>query len=254
MSVPHLNRKQKILRNLLLCALLGFCVYAALGFPPYTVKGMCRQVARDYFLEDLEPVYVRQDKFKYAYEGLSRKDTFVLARSGETYAAFQFQQHGLQNLRYYVRSYGVEMENDALCTAWGGTLYAAGTFADAVSATAVVTAQRQYASLGEAGEPVDFTLKGEKLSDGAFAFSYISPEHSWYSPTSMHGRDPAPGQEIDLLDAIELWYWEPLGEEDGGGYSLLHAELPCAVTLYGADGGVLDVLEMEVGVYALTDT
>lgn len=249
----RLNRKQKIVRNLLICALLGFCAYAALGFPPYTVKGMCRQVARDYFLEDLEPVYVRQEKSKAYYgEYLGRKNTFVLARSGGTYTAFQFQQHGLQNMRYYVRGSGVEMANGALCTAWGGTLYAAGPFEDAVSATAVVTARRQYAALGEDGEVVDFTLEGEKLSDGAFAFSYISPDHRWsrFEP----GQDPLPGQEIDLLDAINLWYWKPLGEENGGGHSLLHADLPCVVTLYGADGGVLDVLELAVEVYELDDT
>nr|WP_326185615.1 hypothetical protein [uncultured Oscillibacter sp.] len=246
----RLNRKQKIVRNLLICALLGFCVHAALGFPPYTVKGMCRQVARDYFLEDLEPVYVLQEKFQYSGDYLSRKNTFVLARSGGTYAAFQFQRHGLQNMRYYVWDSGVEMANDVLCVAWGGTLYVAGPFEDAVSATAVVTARRQYATLGEDGEAVDFTLEGKKLSDGAFAFSYISPDHRW--SRFEHGQDPLPGQEIDLLDAINLWYWKPL--ETGNGHTLVHADLPCAVTLYGGDGGVLDVLELKVEVYELNDT
>ena len=35
----RLNRKQKILRNLLVCLLLAAATYAALGFPPYTVRG-----------------------------------------------------------------------------------------------------------------------------------------------------------------------------------------------------------------------
>lgn len=245
----RLNRKQKIVRNLLVCALLAACVWAALGCPPYTVRGMCRQVARDYFLEDLEPVYVRREKVQYSGDDLSRLNTFVLARSGETYVGFQFQRHGLQNSRYYLMYEG-KMANGALCTAWGGMLYAAGPFADAASATAVVTARQQYADLGADGPAVEFTLEGEKLGNETFAFPYISSEHFITRFWDRRGEVPGPEEEVDLLDAITLWYWEA---DESGGYSLLNADLPCVVTLYGEDGGVLDVLELEAGVYELHD-
>ena len=42
-----MKRKQKIIRNFLLCLVLIFSIHAAMGFPPYTVKGRCRQVQRD---------------------------------------------------------------------------------------------------------------------------------------------------------------------------------------------------------------
>ena len=41
------NRTHRIIRNLLICLLIGGTFYAYLGFPPYTVKGMCRQMERD---------------------------------------------------------------------------------------------------------------------------------------------------------------------------------------------------------------
>ena len=42
----RLTRGQKTLRNALLCILLAALVYAMLGFPPYTVRGMLDRVER----------------------------------------------------------------------------------------------------------------------------------------------------------------------------------------------------------------
>ena len=94
-----MRRKQKIFRNLLGCLLLGACAYALLWFPPYTVRGMCRQMARDYLLEEpLEPLYVRKDSSRYVND--HARYTYVLARSGNTYISFQYEQNFLQNWRY----------------------------------------------------------------------------------------------------------------------------------------------------------
>ena len=49
------NRKRKVLRNLLLCVLLGAAAYVLLGFPPYTVGQKLDRLGRTYMLEDLEP-------------------------------------------------------------------------------------------------------------------------------------------------------------------------------------------------------
>ena len=64
MSRFRLNRKQKIVRNLLACGLLGLAVYAMLGFPPYTVRGMLDRVERRYLLSDLEPLLVERSSRK----------------------------------------------------------------------------------------------------------------------------------------------------------------------------------------------
>ena len=51
------NRKRKVIRNLLLCALLGTAAYVLLGFSPYTTGQKLDRLEREYMLEDLEPVY-----------------------------------------------------------------------------------------------------------------------------------------------------------------------------------------------------
>ena len=66
MRAIHLNRKQKILRNLLVCGLLGLVVYILLGFPPYTVRGMLARIERDYLVPDLEPILVDRTEFRYS--------------------------------------------------------------------------------------------------------------------------------------------------------------------------------------------
>ena len=43
----RLTRGQKTLRNALLCILLAALVYAMLGFPPYTVRGMLDRVEEE---------------------------------------------------------------------------------------------------------------------------------------------------------------------------------------------------------------
>ena len=57
----HWNRGKKTVRNFLLALLLVFLIYASQGFPPYTVRGICRQVRHDYLLGELEPLYVQRD-------------------------------------------------------------------------------------------------------------------------------------------------------------------------------------------------
>ena len=53
---PRLSRKARIVRNLTLSALAAAVLYAALGFPPYTVIGMVYRMARRYLLSYLKPV------------------------------------------------------------------------------------------------------------------------------------------------------------------------------------------------------
>ena len=94
------NRTYRIIRNLLLCLLIGAVSYACLGFPPYTVKGICRQMERDYLLEEpLEPLYSLRERSRYRND--YARYTFVVAHSGDTYLSFQYKQNFLQNDRFY---------------------------------------------------------------------------------------------------------------------------------------------------------
>ena len=85
MSGFRLNRKQRIVRNLLMCGLLWLAVYAMLGFPPYTVRGMLDRVERRYLLSDLEPLLVERSSRKYSNQFYKNHDNYLLAKSGDTY-------------------------------------------------------------------------------------------------------------------------------------------------------------------------
>ena len=94
----RLNRKQKILRNLILSVLLSLVFYACLGFPVYTVKDMCRQMAQTYLLEEpVEPLYILRERNPSHYDNQSPRYTFVVARSGDTYISFQYERNFLKS-------------------------------------------------------------------------------------------------------------------------------------------------------------
>ena len=227
----RLNRKQKILRNGLVCLTLILTIYAALGFPPYTVGAMCRQVQRDYLLPELTPVYTLKESHKYSDDWVNRRYTFIIARCEDSYFSFQYDRDLLQNNRMAVR--GVDVGQGALCMARKGVMYVAGDFGGVASATAVVRATNGT-------EFRDFTLEGERLSDAVFGFTY--DDGGWpFAP------DGTPVEEMSLGEIAEYWYRTP----SGGGYSLEHAELPVTVTLTNAAGETVDTLELSVGTYDL---
>lgn len=141
-----------------------------------------------------------------------------------------------------------------LCTAWNRVLYVAGPLQEAASAAAVVTVERDHVTLpeGEQGELLEFRLEGERLGEEVFGFPYITHEHDDGVGTRPWQEDEP--EEIDLLDAIGLWYWRRFPTENGESASLTNEELPCVVTLYDGDGAVLDTWELTVGTYYLNQT
>ena len=56
------NRKQKTVRNLLVCTLLGTAAYVLLGFPPYTTGQKLDRLERQYMLEDMNVVCTETDR------------------------------------------------------------------------------------------------------------------------------------------------------------------------------------------------
>ena len=232
-----LNRKQKILRNSLLCLALILLTYGALGFPPYTVKGMCERQRREMLLPELEPVYVLKEKHEYSDDWFKRQYTFIIARCEDTYMTFQYDRHGLQNAPDLVRRTGLTEGKDALCVARRGMLYVAGDLKDVSSASAVVRATNgtKYR---------DFPLEGQRLTDEVWGFDYNNGEGRVFS----FDLDEKAEEEMTLGEISMYWYRTPHGEN---GFSYDHADLPVTVTLYDESGAVLDTLNLKVGTYDL---
>lgn len=259
MRIIHLNRKQKILRNLLVCGLLGLAVYAMLGFPPYTVRGMLARIERDYLLPDLESILVERTEFRYSmrFWNETEYNTYLLARAGDdTYLYTMYSRRFLKVRAEYRRN--LKMGKGTLCTARDGTMYVAGHFGDVASATAEVTAQKttQYYTQSTdtreiiRGETRTFTLQGEKAGEELLTFQYRGEEaHSRWN------LDDVPESEYNLEDAASEWYSgylkDTANESERQGRSVLHADLPVHVTLYGEDGRVLDTLDLTVDNYEL---
>lgn len=227
-----MNRTQKILRNFLICLLLCLGIHAAMGFPPYTVAGMCRQVARDHLMEELEPIYVEKEKHKYSGDMFQRTYTYVIARGGEHYVAFLYDRNLLRNERHH--AYDGEIGKELLCTARNGVLYVAGDFGDALSARSTVTATN-------GSEVRQYRLVGERLAEDLFAFVYSEEDYWWRV-------DDIPVEEMNLAQIARYWYRTPHGDN---GYSYDHAELPVCVTLYDAAGTPSQLPEMSIGTYDL---
>lgn len=244
----RLTRGQKTVRNLVLCALLWGLVYTMLGFPPYTVRGMLDRVERWYLLSDLEPLLVEKKTWSYSNDLFNCHTTYLIARSGDTYIRAEFTRHGLEVWPEYRRNTAIG--RDSLCVAWDGTLYVAGEFTDAVSASVEVTAQRttrmydpdteEYEMV--IGEQKIFAYRGEKVSDALFSFYYREENADAWG---------AWGPNTGLEGAACNWYSAYTMRDPGGGRGILHGDLPVKVTLYDAEDRVLDTLELFIDNYEL---
>ena len=253
MSGFRLNRKQRIVRNLLMCGLLWLAVYAMLGFPPYTVQGMLDRAERRYLLSDLEPLLVERSSRKYSNQFYKNHDTYLLAKSGDTYVYTMYTRSLLRVRPEYGRN--LKMGSGALCTARDGILYIAGPFEGVSSATAEVTAEKtlvlydpdtEERRVVKGPETRTFTLQGEKEGEELLIFRYRNGEPDLFP-------EQVPEAQQDLEDVSDLWYRIYLGEEEdiSAGHGLLPMDLPVHVTLYDASGVLLDTLDLTVDTYEL---
>jgi hypothetical protein len=229
------NRKRKVLRNLLLCALLGTAAYVLLGLPPYTTTQKLDRLERTYMLEDLEPVCTETVRHRRDDQWFGRWYTLVIARSPQgDYVTSSWEQGGLSVTN---DMWPARIQRSGLCRVWGDQLYAAADgLRGAVSATMEVETKKQT-----------FTLEGQQVADGVFSFSYLSPDHAY--DRYAHNQDAPPSLELDLLDAVDLWYWEKVGPSsytlDGG------QEMLCTVTARDEAGETLPEMKLTVGVHEL---
>lgn len=239
-----LNRGQKTVRNLLLCALLWALVYTMLGFPPYTVRGMLDRAERRYLLSDLEPVLVEKKSFRYSNDLFPWRTTYVLARTGNTYVCVSSSRHFLEVQPE--RGRNLTMSRGALGAAIDGNLYVMGPFEEAASAKAEVTVERTTQIYDPDTEECEitfgakavYTYPGEKVNGEVFCFRYRGEEDGRYDNASLTSRS-------------SQWYRRYQKGDLTGGYGILHADIPVKVTLYGGDGEVLETLELAVDNYEL---
>ena len=244
-----MRRRRRIFKNLLFCLLLALGSVVVLDFPAYTVEAMCREVEREYLLADLEPLYVLEDREEYS----SGNDdfTFVVARSGESYIAFQYEREGLQSWKYY-QLYRPKLGQGTLCTARNGTLYVAGPMGEAVSAVAEVTVEQSCTlrdpetgviqPMEKAPEQRTFRFHGELAGEDLVLFRYREGEPQFRPETT-------PEAERNLEDLAHLWYRQYA--KGVNGYGVPHVEVPVTVTLYGGQGQALDTWELSVDTYEL---
>lgn len=236
------NRGQKTVRNLVLCALLGGLVYAMLGFPPYTVRGMLGRAEREYLLSDLEPLLVEKTSFRYTDELIAWHTTYLFAHTGDTYVCASWSRHFLEVQQQ--RGRALKMSRGSLCTAIDGYLYVLGSFEGAAFAEAEVTVERTTQVYDPDTEECETTFgakavyayPGEKVNGEVFRFRYRGEEDGRYDNASLTSRS-------------SQWYRRYQKGDLYGGYGILHADLPVRVTLYGEDGDVLKTLELAVDNY-----
>lgn len=233
----HWNRKEKAARNLLVCVLLAGVIYAMLGFPPYTVGQKLKRLEQRYLLANLEPLYVERIRHRGSSQWYGRYNTLVIARSPEgDYVATAFEQDLLEIMEGIW--WNEKLGKGNLCYVWAkGRFFVAGeNLRGAASATAVVETRNR-----------DFTLEGERVGDGVFAFTYVAPDHD-YSVRSGNAPSVGPDGVTDLLYAIDLWYWDLVREEGGSlHYTFAYEDLPCSVTAYDEAGRVVGTERLAIG-------
>lgn len=209
----RLNRKQRTVRNLLVCGLLSLLLYILLGCPPLTERGMLARIQRDYLLPDLKTVYTIRSSFWNGNDVFKTRSVYIIAQTGEEYVSFGYRTHLLDRGWNTLRN--VKIQKEAVCVAGEGTIYVASEkLRDAASASALVgtdPAKDAMAYGQPEGEP--YSLEGVRINEQVFAFSYV-------------GMGLAGG--VNRQDTV-----------------------PVTVTLYDADGGVLDTLSLEVPSYEL---
>lgn len=117
---------------------------------------------------EIEPLHVRHERYGYSGDWVYRVRTFILAKSGETYASFLYSRNLLQNEIDY--HYTPKIEQNALCAAWNGTIYAAGPFAEADSA--ILEIEAELRNRDKVLKSKTFTIAGERLENEVFGFPY----------------------------------------------------------------------------------
>ena len=163
--------------------------------------------------------------------------TTVAARCGEPYTIFRYADGLLGSHRDWSDLSPVFGEG-AVCVARGGKIYAAGPFAEAATAVAVVRAEKPPAPNGNV-ECREFTLEGERLADQVFVFPYET-DYSSFEGEHM-------GEEDLVLPAVvEMWYRKPAPNADPGLYYFENKDLPCTVTLYSETGEALETFDLTV--------
>ena len=247
-----LTRGGKVIRNLLVTALLAALTYGAAGFPAWTEEQMCRQLGHDFLLPDPVPVYdLRYDS--RIIGSRSRYRTFLIVKSGPTYLAATYCRDGLRMERNFLLLEAC-MANQYLLTPRNNRLFLAGDFSRAASATAVVTVREtvvnsEYGDRNEwtleEGRPERCVYEGVRENDSVFSFR-CSPASDRNGNLDQSFYE----NHRDLYMIAENSYRHQIRNTEEGMpdplVNRLDWEIPVEITLYDGAGDVLETLHLTV--------
>ncbi len=231
MRLPKLSRGAKALRNGLIALALGLLLFAQWQFPPFTARGMCREVGRELLMTTPKPVFTRIQNSTWAAD---RQDAFVVARSGDSWVSFQYERTPMGLWQRNIGHMPLQVSQAPHVSVYGGTIYliglpeepAAVDCAFTLTDTVIWRDEDGSRSEPEFGPSRDFTFSGYSVADGVWAFDYHDPAlASW--------AEPDEGKQAG--DLAMSWY-RLLNRQDPNGYGTLHVQIPLTFTLSFADG------------------
>lgn len=219
MSLPRLNRRQKILRNLLLMALALLAFEWLLEFPVLTKAGVLRRAERDYLLENSELLFTGRE------EGLSDfQEGTLYARKGNLLLAVNYYRTALGLQAGFSQAYDTPDGIVCLSRSWWPTeVMAAGTLEEADRAELEITIHWEGSSRGRQWDTRrTYRAEGTRKNPNCFVFR-LTPH---YPET-----DDSPEAEMER----EFFRGE------GPGFT----QETVTLRLYQADGGLLHEKAME---------
>ena len=244
-----MRRGLKTLRNLLVTALLALVLLASWQFPPFTVRGMCRQMGDALLMTTPEPVFVRREWNGYFQ---NEKELFIIGRTGDTFAAFQYsREKGLLYHPWRLSEYRapVKVSNQPFLRAYDDSIYCIAA-PEAASAECHVTVQQTTVTRhpdGRDDPPIygdsrEFRFEGVREAPGVWSFLYHDWErYSWDKPDS----------EKQLGELVGNWYRMYLADSQVNGYSNLHAPVPVELVFRDEAGQELETVHLEIDTYEL---
>ena len=245
-----MRRGLKTLRNLLVTALLALVLLASWQFPPFTVRGMCRQMGDALLMTTPEPVFVRKEWNGYFH---NEKEIFIIGQTGDTFTAFQYsREKGMLYHPWRLNEYvaPVKVSDQPFLRAYGGSIYCMAAPETAASAECHVTVQQTTVTrhpddgdeLPVYGDSREFRFEGVREAPGVWSFFYYDREqYSWDKPDS----------EKQLGDLARDWYRMYLADSEADGYAHLHAPVPVELVFRDEAGQELETLHMELDTYEL---
>lgn len=246
------RRSRKLAGNCLLITLLALLLAAQLGFPPLTVRGMCRRMGDTLLMTPPEPVWVekRTTTNLYPAEDL----VYIVGRSGASWVTFMYswQRKPWEPWELDYPHQWVMVEEEPFLDACQGKLFCIGAPKGAASAACRVTVREttcrrkedRTLTPPEYGREKTFAYDGELLTEQVWAF----PVHDYGLASWAEERD----EDKQLADLCRDWYQLRFSGPQGELDSMLRENIPVDVDFFDASGRLLETLPLTISNERLT--